>query len=277
MLFLWTIISLPLLLVLLKVVPFLTILKKTVAYTLTHLGPEVVPVLCFLAFDLPLGLSSLLILCIDLGTEIAPAISLAYEKQEADVMLQKPRNVKTDRLVSKSLLAYSYLIMGTAESLTGFLAYFLVFAKYEIPASMLWGAGKNFFFINCSPLKVRDGLVYSSKQQLDILSEVQSTFFLTIVLSQVFHIWMCKTRRVSIFKHGFANMMMLFGVIIEILVLVAIIYVSFMQFVLQSKPVDAIFILPSLIIFVFCWTYNESRKSWVRKYPTGSIAKYLHW
>jgi len=55
-------------------------LSKTIAYTVTHMFPEVFPVLLNLAVGFPLGLSALLILTIDLGTELAPAISLAYEK-----------------------------------------------------------------------------------------------------------------------------------------------------------------------------------------------------
>jgi len=61
-------------------------LMKTIAYTLTHLIPEILPVLLNLALLMPAGLNSLLILAIDLGTELVPAISLAYEDMEADIM-----------------------------------------------------------------------------------------------------------------------------------------------------------------------------------------------
>lgn len=54
-------------------------LTKTIAYTVSHLIPEAVPVLLNLAFNYPLAMSSLMILVIDLGTELAPAVSLAYE------------------------------------------------------------------------------------------------------------------------------------------------------------------------------------------------------
>jgi sodium/potassium-transporting ATPase subunit alpha len=55
-------------------------LIKTIAYTLTHLWPEIFPVLLWLGVGMPKGLTSIQILSIDLGTELAPAISLAYEK-----------------------------------------------------------------------------------------------------------------------------------------------------------------------------------------------------
>lgn len=53
-----------------------------------------------------------MILAIDLGTDLYPAISLAYEKAESDIMLRKPRNAKTDKLVNARLLMLTYLQIG---------------------------------------------------------------------------------------------------------------------------------------------------------------------
>ena len=54
-------------------------LKKTVAYTVTHLWPEAGPAIMSLLFGFPLGLQPLIVLTIDLGTELGPAISLSKE------------------------------------------------------------------------------------------------------------------------------------------------------------------------------------------------------
>ena len=64
----------------------------TIAYTCSHLIPETVPTLLTLAFDLPAAIPSLAILAIDLGTELAPAISFAYEVSESDVMARQVIN-----------------------------------------------------------------------------------------------------------------------------------------------------------------------------------------
>lgn len=40
---------------------------------------------------------------------MAPAIALAYEKGELDIMERMPRNAKLDHLVTKKLIAFSYL------------------------------------------------------------------------------------------------------------------------------------------------------------------------
>jgi sodium/potassium-transporting ATPase subunit alpha len=84
-------------------------LKKSIAYTLSSNIPEIGPFLSFMIFQIPLPLSTILILCIDLGTDMVPAISFAYENPELDIMEKNPRSAKRDRLVNAKLISYSYL------------------------------------------------------------------------------------------------------------------------------------------------------------------------
>jgi sodium/potassium-transporting ATPase subunit alpha len=72
-------------------------IKKTIAYTMAHILPEVISAILSLLFLLPLGLTAMQVLTIDLGTELGPAISLAYEKAESDIMQRKPRDPRRDR------------------------------------------------------------------------------------------------------------------------------------------------------------------------------------
>lgn len=74
-------------------------LKKSIAYTLTSNIPEISPFLLFIIIDIPLPLGTITILCIDLGTDLIPAISLAYEEAESDIMKRKPRDPIHDKLV----------------------------------------------------------------------------------------------------------------------------------------------------------------------------------
>ena len=66
------------------------------------------------------------ILSVDLALEVPPAISLAYERSECDIMHRPPRK-RTTQLVSRNLLAYSYLFAGTCISIGCILAYLSVF------------------------------------------------------------------------------------------------------------------------------------------------------
>ena len=70
-------------------------LKKSICYTLTSNIPEISPFLCWITMNTPMPLSTVLILAIDLGTDMVPAISMAYEDAEADIMKRPPRNAAT--------------------------------------------------------------------------------------------------------------------------------------------------------------------------------------
>jgi len=75
-------------------------LKKAIAYTLTSNIPQMTLFLMYSLMDIPLALRIITILCIDLGINMIPAISLGYETMETDIMMRQPRNPQYDRLVS---------------------------------------------------------------------------------------------------------------------------------------------------------------------------------
>lgn len=70
-------------------------LKKSIRYTLTHSTPEISAFIVFVLLGIPAPISSILVLLIDLGTELGPAISYAFEYPEGDLMLVPPRKVLT--------------------------------------------------------------------------------------------------------------------------------------------------------------------------------------
>jgi sodium/potassium-transporting ATPase subunit alpha len=67
-------------------------LKKTITYVLTSNIPELIPFLSFIIFQLPLPLSTVLILWVDLGTDMIPSVGFVFEESELDIMTRKPRN-----------------------------------------------------------------------------------------------------------------------------------------------------------------------------------------
>jgi len=105
-------------------------LKKSIAYTLSSNIPEISPFLMFILIKIPVPLETLMILCIDLGTDLLPAISLAYEKGEDEIMKRKPRNKFVDKLVTAQLIFFSYLQIGIIQAAAGFFVYFMVLQRY---------------------------------------------------------------------------------------------------------------------------------------------------
>ncbi|KAL4510360.1 hypothetical protein ABPG72_008250 [Tetrahymena utriculariae] len=120
-------------------------LKKTVVYLLTSNMTEVVPFLAFIILELPLPLSSIYMLVICVGTDVWPAISLAYEEAELDVMTRRPR-LKSEHLVSNKLITIAYLQTGQIASAAGFLGYYVAFNYMGFPVLSLFGmaSGKGY-------------------------------------------------------------------------------------------------------------------------------------
>jgi len=83
-------------------------LKKTIVYLLTSNVTEIFPFCAQIIFLIPLPLSNFLMLAICVGTDILPAISLAYEVAELDIMIRRPRT-KSEHLVTRKLITHAYL------------------------------------------------------------------------------------------------------------------------------------------------------------------------
>merc|ERR1719198_2681609 len=114
-------------------------LKKSIAYTLSSNIPEILPFIFFILFQVPLPLSTVLILCIDLGTDMIPAISFAYENPELDIMDRQPRKAKLDHLVNTKLISFAYLQIGVIQASAGMYTYFLILNDFGIRPQALWG------------------------------------------------------------------------------------------------------------------------------------------
>jgi sodium/potassium-transporting ATPase subunit alpha len=272
-------------------------LTKTIAYTCTHLWPEAVPVILTLAFGFPLALSAMLILTIDLFTELPPAISLAYEPSEDDVMSRPPRNARTDRLVTKQVVMYVLTQAGVIETLCCLMGYFLVFAHYGIPASSLYNS--TYFqpgsedmpeFAGCLHLSDRPNnghgvegfpqgqVCYTRSEQQLVLRQAQTCYFALLTTAQMAHIWLCKARSRPLWQHGaFRNQITLYGVAVELCLIVLIIFPPFLNDFLTSLPFPPhlwplLFVAP---IALSIW--QEGRKMYVQRYPNSWIAAYVHW
>jgi sodium/potassium-transporting ATPase subunit alpha len=100
-------------------------LKKTIVYLLTSNMTEIWPFVALVILQIPLPLSNIFMLIICVGTDIYPALSLAYEEAEVDVMTRKPRK-QSDHLVTGRLLTHAYGQMGEIATCGGFFTYFII-------------------------------------------------------------------------------------------------------------------------------------------------------
>lgn len=267
-------------------------LTKTIAYTITHMMPEVMSILMTIAFGFPPGLSSLMILTIDLFTETPPAVSVAYEPSESDVMTKPPRNAKTDRLVTKQVVLYSLFQAGAIETCACFMAFFLVFRYYGMSGNSLFNT-KYFsgtdpddmpMYPGCENLDNTHGpftignVCFTSDHQDQILYEAQTAYYAMLVTAQIAHIWLCKTRNASVFVHGlFKNDFSVWAVALEICIFILIVFAPSSNSIFFTRPFPGRFWALIVVAPVALLICQEGRKWYVRKNPQSWVAKNLHW
>jgi sodium/potassium-transporting ATPase subunit alpha len=253
-------------------------IKKTIAYTMAHIFPEVISAIISLLGGLPAGLTALQVLTIDLGTELGPAISLAYEKAEGDLMDQKPRDPLKDRLVSPVLLLYSYVTSGAVITAGCILAYMFTYGQNDLLLSDfhspgLDASGGDFFSLTASePVEVqRTGRTYSAAEQRQIFSEAATAFYITLTMAQFCHIWVCKTRTSSLFKHGFGNKLTFYGVAFGLALVIFFSYVPGVQSFIGSATVGWIPWVCGVAAGSVLWVYNEGSKWYFRRATPGNV------
>jgi len=246
-------------------------LKKSIAYTLTSNIPEITPFLVFMCLSVPLPLGTVTILCIDLGTDLLPAISLAYEQAESDIMKRNPRNKFTDKLVNERLISMAYGQIGMIQALAGFVCYLVILMQNGfLPADLLglrvpWDDKLN------ENLEDSYGQEWTYSQRKIVEYTCHTMFFTAIVIVQWADVLICKTRRLSIFQQGMKNKILIAGLFEETLLAAFLAYVPGTDAMLRMYPLEWTwwFIPMPFSLIIFC--YDETRKMLIRRTPGGWV------
>ena len=227
-------------------------IKKFIAYILTSNIPEILPFIAYVLLDIPLPLTVVLILAIDLGTDILPALGLGAEKPETDVMKKPPRS-RRERLLTRNLLFMSYGIVGMIQAAAGFFSYFVVLFN----GGWQWG----------DQLAVTDPLYRTAI----------TAFFASIVICQVSDVIICRTRRQSLFTVGvLGNKLVLLGIGAELTLLALISYVPFLNTFFGTAPLEPWQLMLSIPFAIFIIIADEIRRVFVRK-ENRFVLKWLTW
>lgn len=209
--------------------------QKFTDYVLASNVPEIVPYLLYIALPVPLALTIIQILSVDLGTDIVPAIGLGQEPPDEDTMRRQPRS-RSRGLLTWRLLAHCYLFFGALEALASLSLFFYVLHLGG------WRLG--------TPLDADDP-VYRSATGITLAS---------VVLMQVGNL----IGRRSPYHSGLNasllnNPILVVGIIIEVAFSWAILYWPPLQRVLGTGPVPlyifglAWLCLPVVFVLDFAW------------------------
>jgi len=227
-------------------------IKKFIVYILASNIPEVLPFIAFVLFALPLPMQVQLILAIDLGTDMLPAIALGMEKAEGDIMKRPPR-ARDEKLLTPQVLLTAYGIKGPIEAAAGFFCYFAVLFEGG------WKFGEQ--LANSNPLYM----------------QAITAFFSAVIICQIANVFASRTRFQSVFTMGlFSNHTILLGIASELLILVFIIWNPFANLIFNTSPLDLRYLLFAVPFAIFLLGIDELRKYLLRKNVSWA-ARFLKW
>ena len=245
-------------------------LKKSIAYTLTSNIPEISPFLLFILADVPLPLGTVTILCIDLGTDMVPAISMAYEQAESDIMKRQPRNPFTDKLVNERLISMAYGQIGMIQASAGFFVYFVIMAENGFWPSRLLGIRRSWDSSAVNDLEDSYGQEWTYADRKILEYTCHTAFFVSIVIVQWADLIICKTRKNSVFQQGMKNMFLNFGLFFETALAAFLSYCPGMDKGLRMYPLYFNWWLPAIPFSILIFCYDETRKYLLRRLGPGS-------
>jgi Ca2+-transporting ATPase len=214
---------------------------KFVTYIFASNVPELVPFLALAFLGIPLPLTVMQILAVDLGTDLLPALALGAEPAEPGVMDRPPRSPR-ERMLSGGRLARAYGFLGVIEAALSLAAFFWT---YRVAG---WRPGL--------PMAATGGL-YRRATTMTLAG---------IVAAQVGNVFACRTDRESVFRVGFfANRLVFAGIAAELGVLLALILLPPFQHVFRLAPLafaewGILLVFPPIVLLL-----EEGRKWTVRR------------
>ncbi|MFI7602402.1 cation-translocating P-type ATPase [Actinoplanes sp. NPDC049681] len=219
--------------------------RKFVLYIFAHAVPEVVPFLIFALSGgaIPLPLTVLQILAIDLGTETLPALALGREPAEPGLMSRPPRSAKVG-VIDRSLLLRAWGLLGVTSAALVMAGFFW----------SLWRAGWH------------PGAATGAGSPLHEALRVATTMtFAGIVACQIGTAFAARTDRASLRSIGvFSNRLLLGGIAFELLFAAAVIYLPPLQALFGTAalgPAHLVFLAPfPLLVWGVDELYRRHRR-----------------
>jgi sodium/potassium-transporting ATPase subunit alpha len=216
-------------------------IRKFLTYILAHNVPELVPYLAFSLFAIPLPLTPIQILSIDMGTDSLTALGLGVEAPDPDVMHGPPR-APGDRLFSAGLALRAYLFLGAIEAVAAMATFFFVLYGSGWTYGQALGPG--------DPLYLRATTACLS----------------AIIVMQIVNVFMCRSTTRSAWSMGLLrNRLILGGVVLEVVLILLIDYTTCGNAIFGTAPISGyvwLFVMPFAVGLL---VLEETRKWLVRR------------
>ncbi len=215
--------------------------RKFVLYIFAHAVPEIVPFLLFALSGgaIPLPLTVLQILAIDLGTETLPALALGRENAEPGVMDQPPRP-RSEGVITRRLLLRAWGVLGVVSAVLVMAGFFTVLlsAGWRPGADTDPGSALHHTYLQATTLT-----------------------FLGIVACQLGTAFAARTEYASLSSIGvWSNRLLLGGCVFEVAFALALVYVPPLQAIFGTAAPAAWMMALVLPFPLIVWGVDE----WLR-------------
>ncbi|KAI0650281.1 calcium ATPase transmembrane domain M-containing protein [Trametes meyenii] len=245
-------------------------LKKVIIYLMPAGSySEFIPVFANVFLGMQITMSSYLQVCFCITNDVVMSISLMYERPEADLMLRKPRNARTDRLTNWQFFVQVYLFIGLMMWPSAMSMWFL-YMKQQ---------GLGFYDVILVYNKWTDGYKgYTIDQLTGFVSVGQCIYYVTLVFMQYGGLLAVRNRRVSILQSNplwgpRRNLVVLIGMVATALIAVVNLYGPGLQKVFGTAPIPGMFWGIPFAFALGIFIIDEIRKLLVRNYPESIVAK----
>ncbi len=212
--------------------------RKFVVYIFAHAVPEIVPFLLFALSGgaIPLGLTVLQILAIDLGTETLPALALGREPAEPGLMERRPRH-RSEGVIRPRMLWRAWGLLGITSAVLTTGAFLLVLLRGGWTPGAPTGPGTALH-----PLYL----------------EATTATFVGIVACQVGTAVAARTEHASLRSVGLGgNPLLWWGIAFELLVTAAVVYLPVGRQIVGTAPLDAATVALLLCCAPVVWGVDE--------------------
>lgn len=176
-------------------------IRKFVRYLLASNVGEILVMLFAMLLSLPLPLVPIQILWVNLVTDGLPAMALGLDKPEDDVMRRKPRHPKEGIFARR--LGWKVISRGFLIGIVTLLAFLTIYHKNP------------------------ENLAYA-----------QTVAFATLVLTQLIHVFDCRSEKSIFSRNPFGNMYLVWAVISSLLLMLLAIYVPALQPIFHTIPIE---------------------------------------
>jgi len=204
-------------------------IKKFVTYILSSNIPEIVPYILQFFLRIPLPLSVIQILTIDLGSDMLPGLALGSEKPETDIMNRPPVG-KNEKILDAEVFKRGYFFLGAIEGVAAMVAFL----------GFLYLSGWHY-----GDLSITNSTLHYQAMTMTLLGAITC---------QLMNVWTLRSWENSAFSRGlFTNKLLLVAIVVEVIWIGMLLTVPEIQFIFNTAfiPVHYLLLLIPFPILLF--------------------------